>query len=206
MKKSILLSALLLTDISGAFSQKSNAIFFTENGERFTVILNGVRQNPSPETNVMVTELNAPNYKLKVLFEKQTPGTLDKNLYLEPGTERTFAIKQNNKGEYVLRMMSEVPIAQAPKPSPQQKVIVFTAVALPAPVATTTTISTTSTTTTTGQGHEHPHPAGENLSMEINVDGTGMGVNVNVGGAAHQPAATTTSTTTITTTTANPVI
>ncbi|MBN4051294.1 DUF4476 domain-containing protein [bacterium AH-315-M05] len=206
MKKATLLFILLLAGVSAVFSQKSNAIFFTENGERFTVILNGVRQNPSPETNVMVTDLNAPNYKLKVIFENETLGTVDKNLYLEPGTERTFVIKLNKKGIYTLRMRSEVPIAQAPSPAPQQKVVVFTAIQPPAPVATTTTISTT--TTTTEHGHDHPHHDGENVSMQINVDGTGVGINVNVSDADHAPTTTTstTYTTTTTITTEDPVM
>jgi hypothetical protein len=53
---------------------QSNAVLFTENGERFTVILNGLRQNDSPETNVRITGLNAEFYKLKVIFENTALG------------------------------------------------------------------------------------------------------------------------------------
>jgi hypothetical protein len=65
MKRYFLTFIFALSLFSGAFAQLSNLIFFTENGERFTVILNGIRQNPNPETNVKVTDLPAPNYKLK---------------------------------------------------------------------------------------------------------------------------------------------
>ena len=45
-------------------AQSNNAIIvFTEGGERFYLILNGIRQNSTPETNVRATGLNAQQYK-----------------------------------------------------------------------------------------------------------------------------------------------
>ncbi len=44
LRLNALLSMLLIWG-SAAFAQTSNAIIFTENGEKFTVILNGLRQN-----------------------------------------------------------------------------------------------------------------------------------------------------------------
>jgi hypothetical protein len=69
LKNKLLILMLSLTACTNLFAQNSNLIFFTENGERFTVILNGVRQNNSPETNVKITDLPAPSYKLKVIFD-----------------------------------------------------------------------------------------------------------------------------------------
>lgn len=84
----LLILAFTLCNGSGAFGQFSNLIFFSENGERFTVILNGIRQNPNPETNVKVTELPAPSYKLKVIFEDAALGQFDKNLMFKSGRKR----------------------------------------------------------------------------------------------------------------------
>ncbi|MGI8893926.1 MAG: hypothetical protein ACR2GN_10790 [Bacteroidia bacterium] len=100
-----------------ANSQSSNVILFTEDGEKFTVILNGARQNDTPETQVTVTGLNTNSYKLKVIFEDPANGAMDKNLWFNEGTETAFNIKKNKKGEWVLRPISETPVAQAP-PAP----------------------------------------------------------------------------------------
>src|SRR4030095_8869601 len=106
---------LLLLSLWGTaiVAQNSNAILFTENGEKFTAILNGLRQNDKPETNVRIEGLNANFYKLKVIFDDAALGQNNFNLGIEPGTETTYVIRKNNKNEYVLRTMSMVPIAAA---------------------------------------------------------------------------------------------
>ncbi len=183
-----LICALSLT--SGAFAQLSNLIFFTENGERFTVILNGIRQNQNPETNVKVTDLPAPNYKLKVIFDDPAMGQLDKNLVFNQGTESTFVIKVNKKNEYVVRWMNEVPIAQAIPPTPNQQVVVYTT---QAPQTSTVTQTTTTVTDSYGQ------PAQGNVQMGININDPELGVNINMnvnGGGINSGSQVTTSQTT----------
>lgn len=193
MKRFSLLFTLILALglTSGAFAQLSNLIFFTENGERFTVILNGIRQNPSPETNVKVTDLIAPNYKLKVIFDDPALGELDKNLMFNQGTESTFVIKTNKKNEYVVRWMNEVPIAQALPPAPNQQVVVYTT---QAPQTTTVTQTTTTVSDSYGQ------PEQGNVSMGININDPELGVNINMnvngGGVSSGSQVTTTQTTT----------
>ncbi|MFY7665937.1 hypothetical protein, partial [Flavobacterium sp.] len=51
------------------FAQTSTITTFSQEGERFYVILDGVRQNDSPSTNVQITDLKKPNYLLKIIFE-----------------------------------------------------------------------------------------------------------------------------------------
>lgn len=185
-----------------ARAQNSNVILFTENGERFTAILNGVRQNDKPETNVKITGLNAEFYKLKVIFESTALGEKNFNMAIQLGMENTYVIKKNNKGEYVLRFMSAVPLAEAPRSTPQQTVIVYHAnpSAAPAPVETTQTVTTTTTTTGTSMGN----PNDVNVNMGVNVNGMGGGININVsgmdGGVMQESSTTVTHTTTTTTT------
>lgn len=184
-------------------AQNSNMIIFTEQGERFSVILNGIRQNVSPETNVKITDLNAPNYKAKIIFENQNLGELNKSIYFQtPGNEYTFVVKRNKKGEYVMRFMSEVSVAQAPPPPPTQTAIVYTLT--PPPVATVT-ISETTTTTVQGGGIQ---PAGENVSVNMGVSGneTGVSLNINVSEGQTTSDVTTTYSTTTTTTTTGHII
>lgn len=202
MKKLIIVSflTLMFTQVS---AQLSNVILFTENGERFTAILNGVRQNNEPETNIKITGLNAEFYKLKVIFESAANGEKNFNLAIELGMESTYVIKKNNKGEFVLRFMSSVPIAQAPAPAPSQAVIVYNVnpVATPGATQTSQTISTTTTTTTNGNNAD---PNNINMNMGVNVDGMGGSISINVSGmdegmgsssSTHSQTTTTTTTT-----------
>lgn len=199
MKKSILvLAGFILMTIAKA--QTSNAILFTENGEKFTAILNGVRQNDKPETNVKITGLNAEFYKLKIIFDNTALGEKNFNLYVKLGSETTCSIKKNNKGEYVIRLVSEVPIAQAPPSTPQQTTLVYHTTQTQAPVETTTT----QTTTTTTHGNT-ANPDNVNINMGMNVGGEGGNISINVSGTGmgieEESHSTTVHSTTTTTTT-----
>lgn len=178
MKKiTILLLVLILNSISG-WSQ-SNITVFSEQGEGFWLVLNGIRQNEEPQTNVKVTGLIQPTYKLKIIFEEDFLGELDKNLFLqEYPAEVTYNIKKSRKDEYVLRYVSDVPIAQAP-PAPQQQTVVnFTA-------QPRTTVSKTVTVT---EGQRVP-PGQVNVSVNTPIGG--MNINVN-DGMTHSSTTTTT--------------
>jgi Domain of unknown function (DUF4476) len=200
MKKIAILFTLSLVLIRIAAAQTSNAILFTENGEKFTAILNGVKQNEKPETNVKITGLNAEFYKLKVIFENTALGEKNMNLYIHLGTETSYSIRKNNKGEYVLRLVSEVPVAQAPASTPMQTVVVYHA-APQAPATGTQTIQTTTTTISEG------NPDNISLNMGINVNDAGGSVSIQASGMDMEEETTTvthtTTTTTTTTTNAN---
>jgi len=194
MNRILLLPAILMIACLAGHAQSSNAIFFAENGEPFNLVLNGILQNEKHETNVKLTGLNAPSYKTRVIFKDKTLGYVDFNLnFVTMGNEVSYTIKKNSKGAYVVRYVSEVPLAQAPPPAPNQTVISFTAVP---PVASTTTTTHQSTTTTTG------NPDNVSVNMGVNVDGQGGNMNMNVSGmdGSVQSSSTTTTTTTHTTT------
>jgi hypothetical protein len=193
----MLLSSLLLLVFSSVNAQTSNAILFTENGERFTVIMNGLRQNATPETNVKVEGLNANFYKLKIIFENQALGQANFNMGIEPGTETTYVIKQNNKNVYVLRPMSQVPIAQAPPSVSGSTVVNYNTSANPAEGETITQ----QTTTTTITNSDLP-PSGVSIGMNLNDNGGSFSMNVNAMDA-EETTVTTHQTTTVTTTTSS---
>lgn len=180
-----------------AVAQNSNAVLFTENGERFQVVLNGVIQNTEPATNVKLTDLMAPNYKMKILFENKTLGEIDKNLFVEAYAETTFNIKRKSSGEWVVRILSITPIAQLPPTPmavPNQNVVIYHA--NPYPPATTTT-----TTTTT---YSDPY-YDENININLGLNGVGVNMNINGGGMGTTTSQTTTTYTTTTTNIAPPV-
>jgi len=155
MKKQLqhFLFIILFLSIPGlAKSQFTNLVFFSEQGERFSVVLNGILQNDKPETNIMVADLPAPSYKIKLLFEDPNIPAIDKTLMFNQGTETTFCIKKNKKGEYVLRYMNEVPIAQKMPPPPERHVIIYTAEPPMSPVPSTTQQTQVTSTSISGMG------------------------------------------------------
>ncbi len=192
MKKTLVVA--LLLSFSGIYAQKSNLIFFAEQGEKFSVVLNGVLQNSKATTNVKVIDLNAPSYKLKIIFQDSTLPPIDKNLMFHMGTETTFNIKKNNNGEYVVRYFNEVAIDQAPPSSDGQSVVMFSMSGSSSAPANTTT-STTQTTTTTGTSN-----SGGNVSVGVNVGGNSINMNVVPTGVSVNGATTTTTYSTTTTT------
>ena len=191
MKYLVIILSFLLVNV--AIAQKSNLIFYTENGERFQVIVNGVLQNSNPETNVKITDLVAPNYQIKILFENKALGSVDKQIFFNQGNETTFVVKKSKDGSYVIRFRSEVLLAQAPPTIVGQTSYVYSTVA---PVSTTVTQS--QTTTTSGY-----NPTG--VSMGVNANGVGINVNMNIndGMKNTSTSSSTYSTTTTTTTTTN---
>ena len=183
---------------------QSNCIFFSEGGEKFWVVLNGVKQNPDAQTNVKVQGLNAPTFKTKIIFEDNNLPDIDKTIYFNEPGEYTYNITHNNKGEIVLRGLTMVPIAPQPVMVPNQYVVVYGS---PVPQQTTVVTTaptggvvqqTTTTTTTTGNPNDNV-----NMNVGMNLGGIGVGMNVNVndgmGGTTQSTSTTTYSTTTTTT-------
>ncbi len=191
MKKIITLCLTLWIAFS-VQAQTSNAVLFTENGERFQIVLNGVIQNSEPATNVKLTDLNAPNYKMKILFEDKSLGEINKNLFLEAMAENTFNIKRKSNGEWVVRVLSITPLSQlppAPPTVPNQNVVVYHA----SPIPATTTTTTTTTT--------YNDPMSDNVNVNFGVNGVGLNMNINTGSVGTTTSQTTTTYSTTTTTT-----
>jgi len=183
-----------------------NCIFFSEDGEKFWVVINGVKQNPDPQTNVKVSGLNATMYKSKIIFENNNLPDIEKSIgFTDPG-EYTYNIKRNSKGEIVMRVMSVVPIIQNAPPAPNQYVVVYGS-----PMPQTTTVvttpvggivqQTTTTTTTTGNPNDNV-----NMNVGMNLGGVGIGMNVNVNDGMGSTTQSTTTYSTTTTTTGGGVV
>ncbi len=193
------LSLCILTIV--AFAQSgSNLVVFSEDGYKFYLVLNGIRQNELAQTNVRVTGLNQPYYSAIIIFEDKTQPSIDKkNLYVvdvadNANLEVTYKIKKNSKSQNVLRFFSGVPIAQAMPPNPQ--VIEYNYITTPMPQIGTTVITQQVTTTTTN---------GNNTNVSVGTNGMGVGINmnVNVNDPAYNETTTTTTTTYNSTTTTN---
>lgn len=75
------------------FSQKSNMVFFSENGEMFTLFLNGVSCNSSPQSNVKAERLNSGTYSARIAFADASLEGFTEQLTLDPEVEVTFSIQ-----------------------------------------------------------------------------------------------------------------
>src|ERR1051326_4003307 len=117
MKK--LISLIALTALFGfqlIAQQNNNLVIFSQGGERFYVILNGIKQNASAQTNVKVTGLMNDGYKVKIIFENKSIPDIDKNIPMMWGGEKvtlyefTYCI-ENKKGVYKIKGLTASPFA-----------------------------------------------------------------------------------------------
>ncbi|MEA3446713.1 MAG: DUF4476 domain-containing protein [Bacteroidota bacterium] len=112
MKKYLIIMLFLM---AGKFvtAQTCNVIFFTEEGERFYLVIDGIQFNEEARTNVKASEITATNHKVKILFEDNSLKAINRNLFFEkPDMEFTYVIKKNKKGAYKIRYRSEVHITK----------------------------------------------------------------------------------------------
>ncbi|MCX6266722.1 MAG: DUF4476 domain-containing protein [Bacteroidetes bacterium] len=144
--KTLILLFIFILFYTDSQAQFSNVVVFTQVKEPFTVIMNGIQQSPEPETNVKITGLNAPNYKLTVIFENPAIPEIKKTVYLQQEVENTYEILKNNKGLWVLRLLNTIPLDEITGQPDGQDVYVFTTT----PRKSTTTVSQTTTVNTGG--------------------------------------------------------
>lgn len=177
--KTLLLFTLGLLAFTITMAQPANIVFFTENGERFSLVLNGMLQNHQPETNIKVTDLPAPSYKVKIIFEDAKLKEVNKTIYLNPETETTYSVKYIKKKGYTLRLMNTYPVMTEYEMVPGQMVVGYH----PLGVSTNTGSATSIVNTTT-------------INNNVTISANGVGNNVNVvnsnEGAGSQQAGSTT--------------
>lgn len=218
MKKKLLLCLLVATAPLMSFAQGALTIF-SEDGDRFYLVLNGVKQNPMPQTNVRVDGLTAQFYSAKILFEEAGKPEITKNIPVtDPGTndfaDVTYKIKRTNKGELKIRYFGATPVPVSYNPPPDMYCMHY---GQPAPAgmgSSTTTVTQTSYTTANtapanasfnvnagGAGVSMSVGAGDaGVSMSVGAGGRGAGMNMNVNvNDANMTSHTTTTTTTRTT-------
>ncbi len=170
MKQTFTLIAFLLLFASTGFAQQfGHLTIFSEDGDKFYLILNGEKINEIAQTNLRVEELTQPYYNAKIIFEDQTKTEISKN-YLQIAdvdgifSDVTYKIKRdkNNPKKMKLNYFSTAEVQQGYIPP---KNVFVTRYGQPTPISETVT----QTTTTTSVGGVH---AGVNMG--------GVGVNVSV--------------------------
>jgi hypothetical protein len=157
-----------------SFSQGVITVF-SEDGDKFYLVLNGVKQNPTPQTNVRVDGLSNEYYSAKILFEDAAKPEITKNIPTKDAAsgqfaEMTFKIKRTKDGELKLRYFSATPVPATYNPPPDMYVMHYGQPA-PAPASVTRTTVTTTTSNPVDNG---------GASISINAGAGGVNMNVNV--------------------------
>lgn len=116
--KQLLTLCIALLGIQAVIAQKSAITVFSHDGDRFFVILDGIRQNDAPSTNVKITDLERENYVLRVIFENQNIKHIQRNILLvdvdDKRVDVVYGIKRNRKGVPELRLSSFNEAKQSP--------------------------------------------------------------------------------------------
>jgi hypothetical protein len=205
MKKILLFSLLVLgTYISQA--QNSNMVFFTDNGEKFYLFLNGAQQNTQAMSNVKVTEMASAPYQVRVQFAVDSLGQIKDKVTLMPNTEKTWRIKpisleaksmKKNVApkktiapaeRFAIKVLSEVALNTLPPDLPNnnnQTVVVYQ------PQQATGNVNTTTPNDDNGV----------NMNMNMGEKGINFNFSVNGQGVGSQTSTSTTTTSTSTSTT-----
>lgn len=162
-----------------------NLTIFSENGDKFKLVLNGEVINAVSQTNLRVEELNQPYYNAKIIFDDPNLQQISKNALMISDVDGifmdvTYKIRRdkNNSSKLKMNFFSSIPVDLGYIPAPNVHVIHY---GQPDFVQT----QVTQTTTTANDG----------FSMGVNGGGINMNINVNgvgVNGTQHSSTTTTT--------------
>lgn len=118
MRKIYLLAAMLMPIISFAQMQTGgNLTIFSEDGDRFFLVLNGEKQNDEPQTNIKIEDLPQPYYSAKIIFEDKSLATISKSAIMITDADGkmmdvTYKIKKDKAKKVKLAYYSMIPVPQ----------------------------------------------------------------------------------------------
>jgi hypothetical protein len=196
--KSLLLSVFTLVyTYSVSLGQERIATFFAQDGDKFWVIVDGIRQNEKPAANVKVTGLTKDMYRIKIIFENEslksvdqtisTVGFVDESEVTKPA-DVTYMLRRN-KDKMVMRVSSFKPANSSLATEPRQESVRFHTEESPVPPATTTQTTTQTTRQQPSTGTT------QKVGMDIKTDGINTQVNIQMTEPAELEVETTTTTT-----------
>jgi len=211
MKK---LSALLFAALmapAAAFSQTCDLVFFTDDGAKFTLIIDGDVKNAAPASRVVATGIRNETPLCVVKFEDKSIPDVKQSGWFTMGKESTIQITTNKKGQRVFRPQGEAELGTAARTEPAKPKPTEFVEDKPAQLQPASTVKQDATVggvqqTTTVTVVEDGAMPGENVNMSIGINGVGINMNVGVtDGTTSQTTRTTTTRTTTTTTTTGTV-
>ena len=188
MKTTVLFQfvALFLLQFSSYAQDLSAVEIYSENGDKFTLSIDGKQINDSPASNVRATDLRGDFFRLLVQFEDKSLGTVSQGFAIDPGMEQKAVIMLKKNGKYAIRPSSE-PYAYVATSQKEQ--------AKPAPTEYQMTDAPPSSSPS-GRVKSSTTQTTEQVSMDVDMMGTKVGVSVSVDDQTTGSYTTTTTTTT----------
>ena len=180
MKK--ILSAIFYLLATTAIAQQSDLVLFTDAGEAFFLAVNGKQINEEAQSRVAATGLTGEMASVKVWFDTPGAPVLKKQVLLIADMQLTAMIRQNKKGKYVFRNVSEDPRPDKEYTAP---------VPVSASTQTTTQVYATPSVEETMKG-EQQTSVGDLLQVKVTEEG-GVSLNMNLPGINATPDNNTTS-------------
>lgn len=179
MKKLLLLSLSVII-VLNLFSQSNNVVIYSEKGEKFTMYVNGVKQNQTPKTNVKGENITSENFQVRVAFEDASIPDVTQNFWTEnKNVEITAVITQNRRGNYVIRYRGESPISTASTTSSSTEE--YAEFESPQSTTTPTGSSQTQQETVSMQTGTSGESVGFNIDIDDTQNGNQSGVSMQVG-------------------------
>lgn len=120
----IILSLFTVFSILSTTAQTNNLVVYTQESEPFYVVLNGVRQNEKPETNVRITDLKGDHHSMRVIFDNEEFEPVDQNVsFLETNVEvRMEVVYKRDKFRVRYRGESDISQTETEKSTNQSSV------------------------------------------------------------------------------------
>ncbi len=172
---------------------QSNLTVFNNDGRQFYVILNGIKQNAVPKTNVFIGNIKNGSYSTKIIFSDGSTPDIDKNFFIDsPSDITTRIIFKNGVGKLQLIGMEptqgELHEATAVQYRSNDAAVFTDNVATNQTTTTTTTTTTNSTSTSNSSAQPAAGNGGVNMNVGVNASNTGQqpnntgatGMNMNV--------------------------
>jgi hypothetical protein len=158
------------------FNQGGTLNIFSEDGEKFTLVLNGEKQNDEPQTNIRVEELPQPYYSAKVIFENKALAPISKNnlMVVDPDgkfMDVTYKIRKDKQNKMKMNYFSMIPVRQDFIPPSNMYVHRFGQPFDDVSVGVGTTRVTTRTTTTNNTVGANVNVGGLNMNVTIQEPG-----------------------------------
>lgn len=107
MKQRLLL-VFLCSAIAASSQVVNNLVIFCNEGEPFTLILNGQRVNMEPQTRVRAEGLTVKKYETKVIFKNSSIKDANTTItFFRTGKECEFVLKKKSKKKYKIEYFTE---------------------------------------------------------------------------------------------------
>jgi hypothetical protein len=86
----------------------NNLVIFSNEGQPFTLILDGLKENQTPATNVRVVGLDLKAYQVKVIFENKKLKDANTTItFFRTGKECVFGLNKKGKKKHTIDYVSE---------------------------------------------------------------------------------------------------